>query len=253
MTTIIAIANQKGGVGKTTTTANLGSSLAALEQRVLVVDLDPQGNLTAAFGMDHRVETTVAQALLDLTCPLPILTTDNHQQPLVSVVPASIPLASAEAALVTKLGRELRLRDQLLTVADQYDFILIDTPPSLGLLTINALVAAHRVIIPTEARFFSLQGLQMLEESITEVLYLNPSLTVLGILLSKFDRRLREERSVAKFVRQRWGDLVFTTEIGTNSKILEAGSAGASVFRYTGADKAAASYLELAREVIGRV
>src|SRR5437588_871904 len=105
----------------------------------------------------------------------------------------------AEAALVTKLGRELRLRDQLLTVADRYDFVLIDTPPSLGLLTINALVAANRVIIPTEARFFSLQGLQMLEESIAEVLYLNPSLTILGILLSKFDRRLREERAVANF------------------------------------------------------
>lgn len=253
MTTIVAIANQKGGVGKTTTTANLGASLAVLGQRVLLVDLDPQGNLTAAFGLDRQVEISIAQSLLDRACPLPILMTANDQQPSVAVVPASIPLASAEAALVTKLGRELRLRDQILPVADQYDFILIDTPPSLGLLTINALVAANSVIIPTEARFFSLQGLQMLQESITEVLQLNASLTILGILLSKFDRRLREERSVAKFVRERWGDLVFATEIGTNSKILEAGSAGASVFRYTGADKAAASYLELAREVMGRV
>lgn len=253
MTTVIAVANQKGGVGKTTTTANLGAALAALGQRVLLVDLDPQGNLTAAFGLDQKVENTVAQALLDRACPLPILTTENGQQPSVSVVPASIPLASAEAALVTKLGREQRLRDQILTVSNSYDFILIDTPPSLGLLTINALVAAHRVIIPTEARFFSLQGLQMLEESIAEVLYLNPGLKILGILLSKLDRRLREERAVAKFVRQRWGDLVFTTEIGTNSKILEAGSAGASVLRYTGAEKAAAAYLELAREVIRRV
>jgi len=253
MTTIIAVANQKGGVGKTTTTANVGASLAALGQRVLLVDLDPQGNLTAAFGLDHKVEATIAQALLDRDFPLPILTTENSQHPAISLVPASIPLASAEAALVTKLGRELRLRDQLLAVADRYDFILIDTPPSLGLLTINALVAANRVIIPTEARFFSLQGLQMLEESIAEVLYLNPSLTILGILLSKFDRRLREERAVANFVRQRWGDKVFTIEIGTNSKILEAGSAGASVLRYTGAEKAANAYLELAREVIYRV
>src|SRR5262245_42699989 len=160
MTTVIAVANQKGGVGKTTTTANLGASLAALGQRVLLVDLDPQGNLTAAFGLDRNVENTVAQALLDRNHPLPILPTDNAQQPSLSVVPASIPLASAEAALITKLGRELRLRDQLLPVSDRFDFILIDTPPALGLLTINALVAANYVIIPTEARFFSLQGLQ---------------------------------------------------------------------------------------------
>ena len=253
MTTVIAVANQKGGVGKTTTTANLGASLTALGQRVLLIDLDPQGNLTAAFGLDRRVEKTVADALLDRDCGLPILMTENAAGREIAVVPASIPLASAEAALVTKLGREQRLRDQLLRVADHFDFVLIDTPPSLGLLTINALVAAQRVIVPTEARFFSLQGLQMLEESIAEVLYLNPSLKILGILLSKLDRRLREERSVASFVRQRWGDLVFTVEIGTNSKILEAGSAGASLFRYAGAEKATAAYLELAREVIRRV
>jgi chromosome partitioning protein len=253
MTTIIAVANQKGGVGKTTTTANVGASLARLGQRVLLVDLDPQGNLTAAFGLDQQVETTIAQALLDRECPLPILKAENGQEIPIEVVPASIPLASAESALVSKLGRELRLRDQLMGVADRYNFILIDTPPSLGLLTINALVAASRVIIPTEARFFSLQGLQMLEESIAEVLYLNPSLKILGILLSKYDRRLREERAVAGFVRQRWGDLVFDAEVGTNSKILEAGSAGSSVFRYGGAEKAAAAYLELAREVIRRV
>ena len=138
-------------------------------------------------------------------------------------------------------------------VADQFDFVLIDTPPSLGVLTINALVAATRVIVPTEARFFSLQGLQMLEDRIGEALYLNPSLKVLGILLSKFDRRLKEEKQVSSYLRERWGDLVFRTEIGTNSKILEAGSAGTSVFRYSGAERAAACYLELAREVMDRV
>ena len=154
---------------------------------------------------------------------------------------------------MTKLGRELRLRDQILPVADDFDFILIDTPPSLGLLTINALVAATRVIVPTEARFFSIQGLQGLEESIREVLYLNPALRMLGIVLSKFDKRLREERAVAAFIRKQWGEIVFRTEIGTNSKILEAGSAGTSVFGYTGAEKAAANYLQLAQEVMNRV
>lgn len=251
MTTVIAVANQKGGVGKTTTTANLGASLAELGQRVLLIDLDPQGNLTAAVGADRRVKATVAQSLLDRDFGLPIIPVDMLSA--VSIVPASIELAVAEDALGTKLGRELRLRDQILRVPDQFDFVLIDTPPSLGVLTINALVAATRVIVPTEARFFSLQGLQMLEDRIVEVLYLNPALKILGILLSKFDRRLKEEKQVSSYLRERWGDLVFRTEIGTNSKILEAGSAGASVFRYSGAEKAAGCYLELAREVIDRV
>jgi chromosome partitioning protein len=169
-----------------------------------------------------------------------------------SVVPAAVGLASAEAQLMNKLGRELRLRDQLLAVEGSYDYVMIDTPPSLGVLTINALVAATKVIIPTEARFFSLQGLQMLEESIEEILYLNPRLEVLGILLSKMDRRLKEERQVADYLRQRWGVRVFGTEVGTNSKILEAGSAGTSVFHYVGAERAADTYLHLADEVLLR-
>ena len=251
MATIIAIANQKGGVGKTTTTANLGASLAELGQRVLLVDLDPQGNLTAAFGV--KADSSIADALLDRARPLPVVIIENSQHPGVSLVPSAIALATAEAALMAKLGREMRLRDQIQAIADRFDFILIDTPPSLGLLTINSLVAAQVVIVPTEARFFSIQGLQMLQDSISETLYLNASLKVMGILLSKIDTRLREERAVSKFLRERWGELVFSTEIKTNSKILEAGSAGVSVFRYNGAGKAAASYLALAREVMSRV
>jgi chromosome partitioning protein len=264
MATVIAVANQKGGVGKTTTTANLGAALALRGKRVLLVDLDPQGNLTSAFGLEKDVQHTVAESLLDRRIPLPVVSVANcaahgpgsaqhlaSAQPL-SVVPASVGLASAEAQLMNKLGRELRLRDQLLSVDAQYDFVMIDTPPSLGVLTINALVAATRVIIPTEARFFSLQGLQMLEESIEEILYLNPRLEVLGILLSKVDRRLKEERQVADYLRQRWGVRVFATEVGTNSKILEAGSAGTSVFHYVGAERAVDTYLALADEVMTR-
>ena len=259
MATVIAVANQKGGVGKTTTTANLGAALALRGRRVLLVDLDPQGNLTSAFGLEKDVQQTVAESLLDRRVPLPVVTvangstgdpTNNTQH--LSVVPAAVGLASAEAQLMNKLGRELRLRDQLLNVHERYDYIMIDTPPSLGVLTINALVAATKVIIPTEARFFSLQGLQMLEESIEEILYLNPRLEVLGILLSKMDRRLKEERQVAEYLRQRWGVRVFCTEIGTNSKILEAGSAGTSVFHYSGAEKAVETYLALADEVLTR-
>src|SRR2546423_1652940 len=258
MATVIAVANQKGGVGKTTTTANLGAALALRGKRVLLVDLDPQGNLTSAFGLEKDVQQTVAESLLDRRVPLPVVTVANgatgdptNTQHL-SVVPAAVGLASAEAQLMNKLGRELRLRDQLLGVDERYDYIMIDTPPSLGVLTINALVAATKVIIPTEARFFSLQGLQMLEESIEEILYLNPRLEVLGILLSKMDRRLKEERQVAKYLRHRWGVRVVVTEVGTNSKILEAGSAGTSVFHYVGAERAVETYLALADEVLTR-
>ena len=258
MATVIAVANQKGGVGKTTTTANLGAALALRGRRVLLVDLDPQGNLTSAFGLEKDVQQTVAESLLDRRVPLPVVSVANgsaggHENiRQLSVVPASVGLASAEAQLMNKLGRELRLRDQLLGVDEHYDYVMIDTPPSLGVLTINALVAATKVIIPTEARFFSLQGLQMLEESIEEILYLNPRLEVLGILLSKMDRRLKEERQVAEYLRQRWGVRVFVTEIGTNSKILEAGSAGTSVFHYSGAERAVETYLALADEVLNR-
>ena len=224
---------------------------------MLLVDLDPQGNLTSAFGLEKDVQQTIAESLLDRRVPLPVVTvangaTSGSAAEHIAVVPAAVGLASAEAQLMNKLGRELRLRDQLLSVSDRYDYIMIDTPPSLGVLTINALVAASRVIIPTEARFFSLQGLQMLEESIEEILYLNPRLEVLGILLSKMDRRLKEERQVADYLRQRWGVRVFGTEVSTNSKILEAGSAGTSVFHYQGADKAVDTYLALADEVMTR-
>jgi chromosome partitioning protein len=258
MATVIAVANQKGGVGKTTTTANLGAALALRGKHVLLVDLDPQGNLTSSFGLEKVVQQTIAESLLDRRIPLPVVSVSNgavHNggaTDRMSVVPAAVGLASAEAQLMTKLGRELRLRDQLLAVEGSYDYIMIDTPPSLGVLTINALVAASKVIIPTEARFFSLQGLQMLEESIEEILYLNPRLEVLGILLSKMDRRLKEERQVAEYLRQRWGVRVFGTEVGTNSKILEAGSAGTSVFHYVGAERAAGTYLNLADEVLSR-
>ncbi|HEX8919043.1 MAG TPA: ParA family protein [Chloroflexota bacterium] len=249
---IISVANQKGGVGKTATTTNLGVSLQALGHRVLVVDMDPQGNLSSSFGPLESVEVTIADAILDRKIPLPALKIYNNAGKL-DLVPASIALATAEAALMNKLGREFRLRDQLSTVSDSYDFILIDTPPSLGLLTINSLVAAQLVLVPTEARFFSLQGLQMLQESIDEILYINPNLRILGILLSKFDRRLREEQTVAAYLREHWGDLLFDTSVGTNSKILEAASAGVPLVELNNAQRAVETYRALAREVLARV
>jgi chromosome partitioning protein len=255
MATVIAVANQKGGVGKTTTTANLGAALALRGRRVLLVDLDPQGNLTSAFGLEKDVQQTVAESLLDRRVPLPQVPVSNgagNSSHNLALVPATKELAGAESALWNKLGRELRLRNHLLEIEDNYDYVMIDTPPSLGVLTVNAMVAASKVIIPTEARFFSLHGLTKLEETIEEILYLNPRLEVLGILLSKMDRRLKEERQVAEYLRNRWKMQVFSTEVSTNSKILEAGSAGTSVFHYQGADKAVETYLALADEVLTR-
>ncbi len=252
MPSIIAVSNQKGGVGKTTTTANLGAALFQLGNRVLLIDMDPQANLTSCYSLNGQTNPNVADSLLDRKVPLPILCIDEKPSARLDLVPSSLALATAEAALMNKLGRELRLRDQLATIAQSYDFILIDTPPSLGLLTINALVAADKVVIPTEARLFSLQGLQMLQESIEEILFLNPKLEVLGVLLSKMDRRLKEERTVSSYLKDRWGALIFETEVGTNSKILEAASSGTSVFNYAGAEKAAEAYLGLAKEVLAR-
>jgi chromosome partitioning protein len=250
---IISIANQKGGVGKTATTTNLASALYEMGNRVLVVDMDPQGNLTESFGSLPRGETTIADALLDRKVPVPIVPVYERDDRFLHLSPATIALAAAEAALMNKLGREFRLREQLATVSDRYDFIFIDTPPSLGLLTINSLVAAQLVLVPTEARFFSLQGLQMLQESIDEILYINPNLRILGILLSKFDRRLREEQTVATYLRENWGELVFETSVGTNSKILEAASMGVPLVELNGAQRAVETYNSLAKEVLARV
>jgi chromosome partitioning protein len=250
---IISVANQKGGVGKTATTTNLGASLYNLGHRILLVDMDPQGNLSSSFGTVERGDTTMADAILDRKVPLPVVPIYSRDAAQLDLIPTSVTLATAEAALMNKLGREFRLRDQLATVADRYDFVFIDTPPSLGLLTINSLVAAQLVLVPTEARYFSLQGLQMLQESIDEILYINPNLRILGIVLSKFDRRLREEQTVAKYLREHWGDLVFQTSVGTNSKILEAASAGIPLIEIHGSHRAVEMYASLAREVLARV
>ena len=253
MALIIACANQKGGVGKTTTTANLSAALSQMGKRILAVDMDAQANLTAHLGLERELETSIAGALRDRKVEMPIYRIEDDAGTVIDVVPASLELASVEFQLAAVIGRELRLRERLERVRDDYDFILIDTPPSLGLLTVNALVAADCVIVPTEARFFSLQGYYMLQETIAEVEALNPKVEILGVLLSKYDRRLREEKAVWQYLHERWGDRVFTTEIGTNSKILEAASAGVPVNAYSGAKKAANAYQLLAREVLDRV
>ena len=256
----IAVANQKGGVGKTTTTANLGAAMARAGKRVLLVDMDPQANLTAAFGLERGLADSLTRALVDRGRPAPVLRVSDATGSEIDICPASNDMSVVETALANKIGREMRLRDLLKTVEEHYEFILIDTPPSLGLLTINSLVAAEYVVVPIEARFFSLQGLGMLKESINEVLYINPNLRILGILLSKLDRRLREEKSVAKYIRDEWGETAFSAYIPTNSKILEASSQGVSLYAYKksksssrGLNMAIGSYEKLAKEVAARV
>jgi len=222
MAGIIAVANQKGGVGKTATTANLGTALSRLGHRVLIVDMDPQGNLTASFPVQDRICTTTGTLLREPRTDVKVVNVRNGLEGTLDLLPErEASLAEAEASLANKLGKEFRLRDVLAALGNRYEFVLIDTPPSLGLLTVNSLVAASRVIVPTEARFFSLAGLEGLRETIEGVRYYNPSLKILGILLSKLDRRLNEEKEVADYLRQQWGDLVFETEIGTNSRILK--------------------------------
>jgi chromosome partitioning protein len=256
MAVTIAVANQKGGVGKTTTTANLASALARQGQRVLVIDADPQSNLTTAFGVDGAVEQSLADALADRDLELPRYRVKDPSGSQIDIVPGTPELASVEIELQTKLGRELRLREHLARVEKDYDFILVDTPPSLGVLTLNALVAAQWVIIPTEARLFSLQGLKMLKESIREVTLVNPNLRVLGIVLNKFDRRLREEKTVAEHLSEELGSEMFGANIPANSKILEAASAGVSIFavdtRDRGVRRAVDAYEALAKEVRDR-
>ena len=253
MAGIIAVANQKGGVGKTATTANLGTAISRLGHRVLIVDMDPQGNLTASFGVQDRICTTTGKALLDPRADVAVVNLRDGPEGGLDLLPErNASLAEAEASLSNKLGKEFRLRDVLTAMGNRYQFVLIDTPPSLGLLTVNSLVAASRVIVPTEARFFSLAGLKGLEDTIEGVRYYNPTLKILGILLSKLDRRLNEEKEVADYLREQWGELVFQTEIGTNSRILKSASSAQPLTEIQGGARAAELYLDLAKEVLGR-
>ena len=250
---VIGVANQKGGVGKTTSTVNLAAALALHGARVLVVDLDPQGNASTAFGVEHRAGTP---STYDVLVDGRALSEVAAQAPDVLnlwCVPATIDLAGAEIELVSMVARESRLSRALADVAGSYDYVFVDCPPSLGLLTVNALVAAQEVLIPIQCEFYALEGLSQLLRNIDLVrAHLNPGLHVSTILLTMYDGRTRLAEQVADEVRQHFGELVVETTIPRSVRISEAPGYGQSVMTYDPASRGAIAYADAAREIAER-
>ena len=246
---VIAIVNQKGGVGKSTTAVNLGASLALLGRRVLVVDIDPQGNTTTGMGIDKRaVERDVYNVLLQRVA-VPEVAQPTEIENL-WVVPATLNLAGAEVELVSALQRENRLKTALSPVVHDYDEILIDCPPSLGLLTINALTAADEVIIPVQAEYYALEGLSQLVAIVRRIKEgLNPDLTIRGVLITMFDGRTKLATEVVEEVHRFFPDRVFQTQIPRNIRLSEAPSYGKPAILFDVKSRGAQAYLSLAREL----
>jgi len=247
MAHVLAFANQKGGVAKTTSTVNLGAALREHDLRVLAVDMDPQGNLTMSQGIDTEgLEKSMYDVLVHRT---PI--DDVIYERELDVAASTIDLAGAEMALATMIGRERALQRALDAVRDRYDYILIDTPPSLGLLTINALTASEGVIVPVQCEYLSLRGLLQLERTLEMIREnLNPDVRIKGILPTLFDARTHHGRESIEVLRENFGDLVFDTVVRKTIKFAEAPVGGTSVLKYDPKGRGAESYRALAREVL---
>jgi len=244
---VIAFANQKGGVAKTTSTLNLGVALAEQGKKVLAVDLDPQGNLTMSQGWNpDEIERSMFDVLVH---KLPV--SEIVRQSEIDVAVSSIDLAGAELALSSMIGRERALEKALLPVKEAYDYILIDTPPSLGLLTINALVASDGVIVPVQCEYLSLRGLVQLENTLSMIREnLNPNVEIQGILATMYDKRLLHSREAVEILKENFGDLVLNTKIRKTVRYAEAPVKGQSVLKYDPSGEAAGMYRDLAKEVL---
>ncbi len=251
-TKIIAIINQKGGVGKSTTAINLGAALGEMGKQVLLVDLDPQGNCSSGLGVEKSlIQQCIYDVLLN-DVPIEDVIIPDIAEGL-DIAPATINLAGAEVELVAEMARENRLKDAVGGMRGRYDFILIDCPPSLGLLTVNALVAADKLLIPIQCEFYALEGVTKLLDSMKRVkTRLNPTLDIYGILLTMFDSRTTLSKQVVDEVREYFGRLVFSTPIPRTVKLSEAPSFGQPITQYDPKGRGSLSYIELAKEVIAR-
>lgn len=247
---IIAIANQKGGVGKTTTSINLAASLGALEKKVLLIDADPQANATSGLGVDvDAVEIGTYEILEHSYTPEEAIV--DCTAPNVRLIPAHIDLVAIEIELVDKPNREYMLKQALQSVVGQFDYIIIDCAPSLGLLTLNALTAADSVVIPIQCEYFALEGLGKLLNTIKSVQKIhNPNLDIEGLLLTMYDSRLRLSNQVVEEVQKHFNDMVFDTIIQRNVKLSEAPGFGESIINYDATSKGATNYINLAEEII---
>lgn len=248
---VIAIANQKGGVGKTTTAVNLSACLAKRGQRVLLVDCDPQGNSTSGVGVDkRRCEKTVYDVLIgDENIKNAIVKTPYEN---LSICPSNISLSGAEIELVSEMGRETKLKNAVLSVKDDYDIVLIDAPPSLGLITINVLTAANSVIVPIQCEYYALEGVSQLMNTIKKVKQvLNPELEIEGILMTMFDSRTNLSIQVVEEVKKFFPNKVYKTLVPRNVRLSEAPSFGKPIIYYDIASKGSESYLDLADEILG--